>query len=93
MYVFVHVCVCLPGVVVLAFSWERHKSGFATKTVRGRDGFVFSFGERGRKKLGQPVIILVPGLAGSIDNWVPVAKVRSILIDIRRSPTSRAGKT
>lgn len=64
-----------PKVLVQAIiSWGRRKSGFATKTVKGSDGFVFSFGERGRKKRGQPIIILVPGLAGSIDNWVPVAK-------------------
>jgi abhydrolase domain-containing protein 6 len=77
-----------PKVLVQAFiSFGRRSSGFVSRTIRGSEGFVFSFAERGRRrKRGrhdggggsgggeQPIVILVPGLAGSIDNWVPVVK-------------------
>ena len=55
--------------------WGRKKIGLKTKYIKDQIGFLFCYGERGYKKKGQPTLVFVHGLGGTMDNWVPVMKV------------------
>lgn len=62
--------------VIYACRINRRRCGFKTRRITSAKGFTFCYAERGiRGSPRDPTIVLIPGLGGTIENWVPVIKV------------------